>query len=137
LISQYDVKSKFMGPQNHHEGNHPDAMIKDLRALLNNAPYAMQHMVKFCGPRKFINDKSRNNAYISDEQLQALELCVYHGIKVAVEGLDGECTSPMCQCTGSLSWPREDGQNDKLWVEQPPGRCHSAQNRCLWWQPQA
>jgi hypothetical protein len=41
--------------------------------------------------------------YILDEQLHAMELCIYHGIKVHVEGLDGEHISQRCQCTGSQS----------------------------------
>jgi len=39
--------------------------------------------------------------YLSDEQLQAMECCIYHGIKVQVEGLEGERLSQICRCTGS------------------------------------
>jgi hypothetical protein len=28
--------------------------------------------------------------YISDEQLHAMEICINHGIKVQVEGVDGD-----------------------------------------------
>jgi hypothetical protein len=45
--------------------------------------------------------KSRNKMYILDGQLHAIELCIYHGIKIQVEGLDGERISEMCRCTGS------------------------------------
>jgi len=34
--------------------------------------------------------------YISDDQLHAMELCIYYGIKIQVEGLDGEKISQMC-----------------------------------------
>jgi hypothetical protein len=46
-----------------------------------------------------------------------MELCIYHGIKVQVEGLDGEPTSQMCWCTGNPSWHRGDRRNDWLWVK--------------------
>jgi len=48
--------------------------------------------------------KTRNNMYISDEQLHATELCISHGIKVQVQGLHVESISQMCRCTGSQSW---------------------------------
>jgi hypothetical protein len=51
---------------------------------------------------------SRIKTYISDEQLHTMELCIYHGIKVQVEGLDGECISQMRRCTGSPSWCGRD-----------------------------
>jgi len=59
---------------------HPDAMIKDFRALLNNMPAATRHLAIYSGTRKFIKHKSRNKAYISDEQLRTMELCSYHSI---------------------------------------------------------
>jgi len=49
---------------------------------------------------------------ISDEQLHAMELCIYHGIKVHAEGLDGEHISQMGRCTGSQSWRGGDRRND-------------------------
>jgi hypothetical protein len=36
LSSQSYAKAEFMGPQNRHDGTHPDAIIKDFRALLDN-----------------------------------------------------------------------------------------------------
>jgi hypothetical protein len=36
LSSQSYVKPKFMCRQNHYDGKHPDAMIKDFRALLDD-----------------------------------------------------------------------------------------------------
>jgi hypothetical protein len=80
LGSQSYAKPEFMGPQNCRDGNHPDPMIKDFRALLDNTQDAMHHVAIYCGTREFIKHKSRNKMYISDEQLHAMELCIYHGI---------------------------------------------------------
>jgi len=74
--------------------------------------------------------------YILDEQLHAMELCIYHGIKVQVKGLEGELISQMCLCTGSQSWRRGDQWNDWVWVKQCPGRCYGALNGRLPWQLQ-
>jgi len=93
-----------MGPQNCRDGQHPDAIIKDFRALLDNTQDATHHVAIYSGTREFFKHKSRNKTYISDEQLHAMELCIYHGIKVQVEGLDGERISQMCRCTESQSW---------------------------------
>jgi hypothetical protein len=74
--------------------------------------------------------------YISDEQLHAMELCLYHGIKVSVEGLEGERISQMCRYTGSQSWRRGDRGNDWVWVKQRPGRCYGTLKGRLLWQLQ-
>jgi hypothetical protein len=103
LSPQSYVKSNFMGPQNRRDGKHTDAMIKDFRALRNNTQDPTHRAAINSGKREFIMHKSRNKTYISDEQLHAMELCIYHGIKVQVEGLEGERISQMCQCTGSQS----------------------------------
>jgi len=65
-----------------------------------------------------------------------MELCIDHGIKVEVEGLDGERISQMYRCTGSQSWRGGDRQNDWVWVKQHPGRCYGALNGRLLWQLQ-
>jgi hypothetical protein len=105
-----------MGPQTSHDGNQADAMIKDFRALLDNT-HGTTHCVAIYNPtRGFIKHKSCNNTYTLDEQLHAIELCIHHGIKVQVEGLDGERISQMCQCTGSQSWRGGDGRSDWVWV---------------------
>jgi len=65
-----------------------------------------------------------------------MELCIYHGIKVQVEGLEGEHISQMCQCTGSKSWSGGDRRNDWVWVKQWLGRCYGALNGRLPWQLQ-
>jgi len=46
--------------------------------------------------RELLKHKSRNETFISDEQLHALDLCTYHGIKVQVEGLEDEHISQIC-----------------------------------------
>jgi hypothetical protein len=33
-----------------------------------------------------------------------MEFCIYCGINVQVDSLDGEHISEMCQCTGSQPW---------------------------------
>ena len=71
-------------------------MIKDFRTLLDNTQDAMHRVPIYSGTWEDIKHKSHNKMYISDEQLHAMELCIYHGIKVQVEGSDGECISQMC-----------------------------------------
>ena len=66
----------------------------------------------------------------------AMELCIHHGIKVQVEGLEAEPICQMCPCTGSQSWRRGDRWNDWVWVKQCPGRCYGKQNGRLPWQLQ-
>jgi len=136
LGSQSYAKPKFMGPQNCHDGKHPDAMIKDFRALLDNTQDATHRVPIYSGTREFIKHKSRNKTYISNEQLHAMELCIYHVINVQVEGLDGECISQMCRCTGSQSWRGGVRLKDWVWVKQRPGRCYSVLNGRLPWQLQ-
>jgi hypothetical protein len=67
--------------------------------------------------------------YISDEQLHTMELCIYYGINIQVEGLDGERISQMCVWTGGQSWRGGDRQNDWVWVKQHPVRCYGVLNR--------
>jgi len=76
-------------------------MIKDFRALIDNTQDTTHRVAIYRGTLEFIKHKSRTNTYISDEPLHAMELCIYHGIKVQVESLDGEHISQMCRCTGS------------------------------------
>jgi hypothetical protein len=125
-----------MGPQNRRDGKHPDPMIKAFRALLDNTQDATHPVAIYSGTREFIKHKSRNKTYISDDQLHAMELCIYHCIKVQVEGLDGERISEMCRCTGSQSWRGGDRRNDWVWVKQRSGRCYGALNGHLLWQLQ-
>jgi len=111
-------------------------MIKDFRALLDNTQHVTHRVAIFSGMREFIKHKSRNKTYILDEQLHTMELCIYHGIKVQVEGLKDEHISQMCRCTRSQSWPGGDRRNDWVWVKQRPRRCSGALNGRLPWQLQ-
>jgi hypothetical protein len=125
-----------MGPQNHHDGKHPDAMIKDFRVLLDNRDDTMHRVAIYSGTREFIKHTSCNKPYILDEQLHAMEICIYLIIQVQVEGLDGERISQMCRCRGRQSWRGVNRQIDWVWVKQSPRRCYGALNRRLPWQLQ-
>jgi hypothetical protein len=61
-----------MGPQNHRDGKHPDSMIKDFRALLDNMQDATHCVAIYNGTREFLRQKSPNMLYILDEQLHAM-----------------------------------------------------------------
>jgi len=65
--------------------------------------------------------------------MHAMEPCIYHGIKVEVEGFDGERISQTCRCTGSQSWRGGDRRKDWVWVKQCTGRCYGAPNGRLPW----
>jgi hypothetical protein len=125
-----------MGPQNCHDGKHPDAIIKDFRASLNNRQEAMHRAAIYSATREFLRHKSRNKMYISDEQLHAMELCIYHGINIQVEGLEGERISQMGRCTGSQSWRGGDRRNNWVWLKQRLERCYGTLNGRLLWQLQ-
>jgi hypothetical protein len=125
-----------MGPQNRRDGKYPDSMIKDFRALLDNTQDAMHRTAIFSGTQEVIKNKSRNKMYIWDEQLHTMELCIDHGIKVQVDGLEGERISQMCRCTGSQTWRGGDRRNDWVWVKQRPERCCGVLNGHLPWQLQ-
>jgi len=111
-------------------------MIKDFRALLDNMQDATHRVTIYKGTREFLRHKSHNKMYISDEQLHAMELCIYHGIKIQVEGIEGEHISQICRCTGSQSWRGGNQWNDLVWVKHCPGRCYGALNGRLPWQLQ-
>jgi hypothetical protein len=76
-------------------------MIKDFRAVIDNTQDATHRVAIYSDTGEFIKNMSSNKTYISDEQLQAMELCIYHGIMVQVEGLDGKLISQMGRCIGS------------------------------------
>jgi len=111
-----------MGPQNCRDGKYPDAMIKELRALRDNMQDATHRVTIYNGTRAIIQHKSCKKTYISDEQLHAMELCIFYGINVHVEGIEGECISRICRCTGSQSWRGGNRWNDWVWVMERPGR---------------
>ena len=136
LSSQSYMKPEFMGPQNRRDEKHPDVMINESRALLDNTKDETHRAALYSGTREFIPHKSRNKTYISDEQLHAMELCIYHGIKVQVEGLEAELISQMCRCTGSQSWCGWDRQNNWVGVKLCPWSCYVALTGRLPWQLQ-
>jgi hypothetical protein len=111
-------------------------MIKDFTVLLDNSQDAMHHVAIYCGTREFIKRTSHNTIYILVEQLHAMELCIYHGIQVHVEGLEGERISQMYRCTGSQSWHGGDQWNDLVWVKQRRRRCYGMLIGHLTWQLQ-
>jgi len=78
LSPQSYVKPEFMGPQNRRDGKHHDAMIKDFTALLDNMQDATHRVAIYSGTRELTKHRSCHKTYISDEQLHAMELCIYH-----------------------------------------------------------
>jgi len=128
LSSKSYAKPKFVGPQNRHGGRYPDAMIKECRALLDNTQDVRHRLTIFNGMGEVIQHQCRDMMYTSDEQLHAMELCIYHGIDVQVEGLQGEHISELRRCTGSQSWRGEDRRNTWVWVKPRPGRCFGQLN---------
>jgi len=136
LSSQTYSKPEFIGPQNRRDEKLPEDLIKDFRTLLDNTQDATHRVTIYKGTLEFIKHKSCEKMYISDKQLHTMELCIYHGIKVQFEDLEGERISQVCQWTGSLSWRRQNQWNDWVWVKQHPRRCYSALNCRLLWQLQ-
>jgi hypothetical protein len=123
-----------MGHQNSPDGQHPNAMITEFRVLLDNKNDPMQSVAihsSTCGGFKHM---SCNKTYTQDEQLHAMELGICLGIKVPIEGIDGERISQKCQCTGIESWCGGDPRKDWVWVMQLPGRCYRALTVRLPWQ---
>jgi hypothetical protein len=136
VCTQSHAKPKCMRPQIRRDGNHPDAVIKDFRALLDIAQDALHWVAIYSGMGKLIKHRSRNKTYISDEQLHTMELCIYHGTQGHVEGSDGEPISQMCRYTGSQIWRGGARRNDWVWVKQCLGRCYGTLNGRLPWQLQ-
>jgi len=75
-----------MGPQIRHDGKHAEGMIETFREWLDSTYSAMHRMVIYRGTREFVKHQGQNMMDILDEQLHTMELCIYHGIKVQVEG---------------------------------------------------
>jgi hypothetical protein len=99
---------EFTGHPNRHHGKPPDALIKRFRTLLDNTHEAMHRMAIYSCIWECMKYNSRNMTYNSDEQQHAMELCIYHAIKIEAQGLDGERISQMCRGTGCHSWCRGD-----------------------------
>jgi hypothetical protein len=81
----------------------------------------MHHVTIYHGRREFLKHNSCNKMYISDEKLHAIELCIYHGFKVQVEGLDGERVAQIGRYTGSKISRGGYRRNHSVWVKQGPG----------------
>ena len=114
LSAQSYAEPQFMGPQNRRVGKHPDAMIKDPRALLNPTQDAAHWVAIYGGTPEFIKHKSHHRTYMLDEQQHALELSIDNGVYVPVVRLEGKYIPQMCRCTGSQSWCRGDPRNDRV-----------------------
>jgi hypothetical protein len=136
LRFQSEEKPKFIISQNRRDGEHLDAMIEAFRALHENTQEATHCVTIYNGTWEFLHHKSRTQRYISDVQLQAMELCIYRGINVHAEGIEGEGISQVCQCTGSQSLRGNDRRNNWVWVMKRLVRCCGAPNGCLAWQLQ-
>ena len=85
-----------MGPYNRSDGMHPDTVINDFKVLCNITQDRKLRIAIYSGMRKCINHNVPGMTYILDEQFHGMELCIYHGIKVLVEGLDCKRISLMC-----------------------------------------
>jgi hypothetical protein len=109
-------------------------MIYAIRALLDTTPDATHHVAIYSSTQELIKHKSRNKTYILDEQLHAMELCIYPGIKIRVEDFDGERLSLICRCTWIQSWRGGDRQNDWVLVKQHPERSYGVMDGHLPWQ---
>jgi hypothetical protein len=60
LCSQSHAKPEYMGPQNCRNGQHPGAMIKDIRALLNTTQHATHCVAISSGTWELIKSKCHN-----------------------------------------------------------------------------
>jgi len=81
LSSKSYAKPKFLWPQNHRNGKHSDAMIKDFGAYLDNTQDATHLVAIYIGMQEFIKNRSFDMMYILDEQLRAMEFCIYNGMR--------------------------------------------------------
>jgi hypothetical protein len=70
-------------------------MINHSRVVLENTKDASHCVALHSGAWKSFTHMSCNKTYISDDQLHALEVCIYHGIEAQVDGLEGELISQM------------------------------------------
>jgi hypothetical protein len=117
LSSQSYTTPECMGTHNLPDGKHPDTIINNFKALLGNTQDVMDRTVIFIRTRESIKHKSRNKPYILEEQLHTMELCIYHSIKIQVEGLKGEWILQVCRCIGSQSWRGGDRRKDWVWLK--------------------
>jgi len=101
-----------MGPQHRCNGNHSDVMITDIRQWLNHIRDAMHCMTINIGTQEFIKHRSPDNTFIRDEQLHAMELGMYDGNNVQVQGFKPKPNisngsmerKPGLEWRGSMAW---------------------------------
>jgi len=134
LSTQSYAKPEFKGPQNRHDGEHPDSTIKDFRSLHAIMHDAMHHLTMYNTTGYSIKHMSRNTIYISDEQLHAMELCICCSNMAQFDGLVGACTFHSWRCTWSQSCHGGDRWNDWVWVMHHQGRFYGTLNGRLPWQ---
>jgi hypothetical protein len=65
-------------------------------------------MTIYNSTREFLMHQGHNKMYLSDEQMNTMEICIYQGIEVQVDGLEGEHISQIGRCTASQRWSRVD-----------------------------
>jgi hypothetical protein len=87
-----------MEPQDSCDGKHSDTMIKSFKALLSNRQDAIHCLTIFNATREVINQESGNMTYISDEQLQTMQLCCNHDNNGPGKCFHGECIPPSYRC---------------------------------------
>jgi hypothetical protein len=75
-----------MAPPSHRDEKHPDAVMNDFSSYLNNTEDATHRLAILNSTWEFIKNESCNKMYILIEQLHTMELCIYHGIKLELEG---------------------------------------------------
>ena len=112
LSVQFCAKHEFMQHPTCWDRKHPAVMITDFRALLENTRHATHSEAMESVIWQFMKQKRCTKTYILNEQLHAVELCIYHSLTVHVKDLAGERLSQMCRWTGSKSWHGGDRQND-------------------------
>ena len=86
VSNQSYANPTFIAPPHCSDGKHPDAMIKQFRALLDITQDATHSLAISSGMHEFIKLKSCNETHISHNQLHAMERCIERGIKVPVKG---------------------------------------------------
>jgi len=117
LHFQSYANPEFMGSRNRCDGMHSDAIMRNFRALHGITQNGTHQLAIYCGTSEFMKHRSHNMTYILHNHLHVVELCIHHGHKVQVEGLECECISQMCRWTGNQSWCRGDQHHYWVWVK--------------------
>jgi len=93
-------------------------------------------MIIYNSTSRFIIHISRNNTYVSYEQLDTIKLGMSHGINIQLEGLEIEHISRIYRYTARQSWYAGDPRIDWVLITQRAERCHGALNGVVLWQQQ-